>query len=108
MGMEGDDTVATLAGILHAAAPYALHRSAVSLVQGTRPTMRENLFQMKIPRTFIFWRAVIFGEQSLPDPDWDALPQKGIRVLSVPNAGHGMPWDNPTGVAEALSTAMAV
>jgi pimeloyl-ACP methyl ester carboxylesterase len=55
-------------------------------------------------------RAYIFGEQSLPDPWardlWDALASEGIQVLSVPNAGHGMAWDNPSGVAEALNTAL--
>lgn len=103
-GIDGDAVSATTVGILQVAAPHALHRSAVSLVRGTRPTMRERLLQMTIPRAYIF------GEQSLPDPEmraiWDALASEGIQVLSVPNAGHGMAWDNPSGVAEALNTAL--
>jgi len=100
MGMAGDDTMATLAGIFQTARPRALHRSAVCLVKGTRPTMRERLLQMNIPRTYIF------GVRSLPDSKWDTLAKHGIRVLVVPNAGHGMAWDNPNGVAEALNVAL--
>jgi pimeloyl-ACP methyl ester carboxylesterase len=99
-GIDGNDTMSTAAGVLQVAAPHALHRSAVSLVQGTRPTMRENLLNMVIPRAYIF------GANSLPDPDWDELPSHGIQVLSVPNAGHFMVWDNPEGVADALVAAL--
>jgi pimeloyl-ACP methyl ester carboxylesterase len=98
---EGDEILASLAGILQGAAPYALYRSAVSLVQGTRPTMRERLLQMNIPRAYIF------GEQSLPNPDWGALASAGIQVLSVPNAGHGMALENPSGLALAFSSAFS-
>jgi pimeloyl-ACP methyl ester carboxylesterase len=62
--------------------------------------MRENLLNMVIPRAYIF------GANSLPDPDWDELPSHGIQVLSVPNAGHFMVWDNPEGVADALVAAL--
>ena len=99
-GIDGNETMSTAAGVLQVAAPHALHRSAVSLVQGTRPTMRENLLNMVIPRAYIF------GANSLPDPYWDELPSHGIQVLSVPNAGHFMVWDNPEGVADALVAAL--
>lgn len=99
-GLAGDSVSAVMAGILKTAAPHAIYRSAVGLVKGTQPTMRERFLQMAIPRAFIF------GEQSLPDPDWDALASQGIRVLMVPQAGHGMPFENPRGVAEALHTAL--
>ena len=101
LGRKDNELLATLAGMLQIAAPHALYRSAVSLVQGTRPTMRENLLQMDIPRAYIF------GEQSLPSPDWDALAKEGVQVLSVPNAGHGMAWENPSGVAKAISKALS-
>jgi pimeloyl-ACP methyl ester carboxylesterase len=99
-GIAGDPTSAVLAGLLQIAARHALYRSAVGLVRGTQPTMRERLLQMDIARAYIF------GEKSLPDPDWDQLASQGIQVLMVANAGHGMAWDNPRGVAEALHTAM--
>jgi pimeloyl-ACP methyl ester carboxylesterase len=99
-GIAGDSTSAVLAGLLQIAAPHALYRSAVGLVRGTQPTMREQLLQMDIPRAYIF------GEKSLPDPDWDELGSQGVQVLVVANGGHGMAWDNPGGVAEALHTAL--
>ena len=99
-GLAGDSTAAVLAGLLQIAAPHASYRSAVGLVRGTQPTMRERLLQMDIPRAYIF------SEKSLPDPDWDTLASQDIQVLAVANAGHGMAWDNPSGVAEALHTAL--
>ena len=54
-----------------------------------------------IPRTYIF------GRRTLPHPDWRALPQKGIQVLAVNHAGHGMAWDNPHGLAQALAAALS-
>lgn len=101
LGLAGDGSMANLAGTLQAAAPRALYRSSVSLAQGTQPTMRENLLRLDRPRTFIF------GQRTLPSPDWDALASRGVQVLAVPNAGHLMVWDNPQGVAEALDSALA-
>ena len=83
------------------AAPHALYRSLVGLVRGTQPTMRQHLYRITIPRTYIF------GEQSLPDPNWDTLSARGIRTLAVADAGHGMMLDNPKGTAEALKVALA-
>ena len=99
-GLAGDSSSAVIAGVMQNSAPHALYRSSVGLVRGTQPTMRERLLQMDIPRAYIF------GEKSLPDPDWDKLGSQGVQVLVVANAGHGMAWDNPSGVAEALHTAM--
>lgn len=101
-GLEGDDTAAAFAGAIQVAAPHALHRSAVHLVRATRPTMRERLLDMDMPRAYIF------GEKSLPDPDYDALAREGIQVLIVPEAGHGMLFDNPAGVAKALAIAFGM
>jgi pimeloyl-ACP methyl ester carboxylesterase len=85
-------------GMWQVADPRGLHRSAVSLVQGTQPVMRDQLLQLPIARAYIF------GERSLPDPDTEWLPAHGIRVAVVPDAGHGMVWENPAGFAEALRT----
>ena len=43
---------------------------------------------------------------SLPAPKWDALPNEGVLVLAVPDAGHSMAFENPGGVAEAINTAL--
>jgi pimeloyl-ACP methyl ester carboxylesterase len=81
-------------------ASHALHRSAASLVAGTVPSMRERLYELQIPRAFIF------GERGLPDPDTERLPEHGIEVLTVADAGHDMPFDNPSGFAEAIARAL--
>lgn len=81
-------------------APYAVHRSATSLVAGGTPPWRELLYAMKMPRT------IIFGEASLPDPDTERLLQQGVGVGVVPQAGHGMIVENPGGVASALRAAL--
>lgn len=81
-------------------APYAVHRSATSLVAGGTPAWRELLYAMKMPRT------IIFGEASLPDPDTERLPQQGVGIGVVPQAGHGMIVENPGGVASALRAAL--
>ena len=74
----------------------AVHRLSVSLVRGGRPSWRAQLEGLRCPRT------VIFGEQSLPDPDTTRLPEAGIAVRIVSHAGHSMAWENPRGLAEAI------
>jgi pimeloyl-ACP methyl ester carboxylesterase len=61
------------------------------------PTLREVLYGLPVPRVYVF------GERSLPDPDFEALPEHGISVAVVPDAGHGMTQDNPAGLAQVIS-----
>jgi len=56
---------------------------------------------LKLPRT------VVFGEQTLPDPDMEALPTLGVRVAIVARTGHSMAWENPCGVANAIADALS-
>ncbi|MCX4160178.1 MULTISPECIES: alpha/beta fold hydrolase [Paraburkholderia] len=90
---DGDDI---WAASMLVSAPYAVHRSAMSLVEGSDPSWREQLFAMTMPRT------VVFGERSLPDADTERLPAGGVNVAIVENAGHSMAWDNPAGLALAI------
>jgi pimeloyl-ACP methyl ester carboxylesterase len=89
------------AASLSISAPYAIHRGATSLVASSKPTWREQLYDLSMPRT------VIFGEASLPDEDTKRLPQQGVNVDIVPKAGHSMAWDNPPGLAAALRRALS-
>ncbi|MEZ5320372.1 MAG: alpha/beta hydrolase [Vicinamibacterales bacterium] len=93
---KGQDAFARTLGL---ALPVAIHREAVSLVEGTRPSWRQILAGLPMPRT------VLFGAHSLPDPDTRQLPEIGVRVRIVPRAGHGMAQDNPAGLARALASA---
>jgi pimeloyl-ACP methyl ester carboxylesterase len=93
----GNRDTAVVAGIWQVAAPHALYRSAVSLVQGVQPSWRNILYQLSIPRTYLF------GEYSLPDEDSRILPEHGVEVAIVAQAGHGMMWDNPSGFAKSIT-----
>ncbi len=75
--------------------PVALHRSAVGLVRATRPTMRQLLTAMTIPRTHVA------GDRGIPD-DVTGLPEAGVRCMTVPDAGHVTMVDNLEGFLAAL------
>jgi len=80
--------------------PVALYRGAVSLIAGQRPSWRETLYALECPKAFLF------GEYSLPDPDFDVLRDYGIQIEVVPGAGHSMAWENPQGLAHAIRRAL--
>lgn len=100
MALRGRSGSTAYLATVRASAPYALYRTAVGLVRGTDPTMRERFLALSIPRAFIF------GERSLPDPDADFLAGQGVKVLIVPEAGHAMMDDNPSGFARAIGEAL--
>lgn len=88
------------AGSLSVSAAFAVYRAARSLVAGCSPSWREILSELTIPRT------VLFGEHSLPDDDYDALPKLGITVARVVHAGHSMAWETPSGLASAIARSL--
>ena len=94
----GNRSWAVTSGMLRVAAPHALHRSAVGLVAGTQPTMRERLLGLPIPR------ALLRGEASGSDHGERELGARGVTLHTVPGAGHGMPWENPDGFMSAVRT----
>jgi pimeloyl-ACP methyl ester carboxylesterase len=79
----------------------ALHRSAVHLTQGTVPTMRELLLDLKIPRTFLL------PEADAPLPGTEALTEAGVSVVAIPDCGHNIMLDNPEAFARATAAALA-
>jgi pimeloyl-ACP methyl ester carboxylesterase len=87
------------AGSMQRSSPLAIHREACSLVSGSAPSWREILYRLPMRRT------VLFGEASLPDPDVDLLPGRGVATAVVPRAGHSMMWENPAGLARAIAAA---
>ena len=78
----------------------AVWRLAVSLRQGQEPSGRQVLYGLDLPRVYLI------GERSLPDPEVAELPRHGIDVVIVPAAGHSMAWENPAGLANALSASL--
>jgi pimeloyl-ACP methyl ester carboxylesterase len=95
----------TFMGTSQICASYGLYRSALSLVKGTQPTIRERFLQMTIPRTYVY------GENTLKapspqDPDPKVLEKEGVQVVTIQRAGHAMMSDNPAGVAKAIKRIM--
>lgn len=83
------------AGSLAVAAPWAVWRAADSLITGndwlgifarlTRP------------------KALIIGQQSLPDADFTQIQAMNIMTEVLPDCGHSMSWENPSALAGALA-----
>lgn len=75
----------------------ALHRSATGLVRGTQPTMRALLVGLPMERVFLQ------GARSGELVGADELVASGVRVLTVPNAGHNVMLDKPEAFASAIA-----
>ncbi|MEU5920921.1 alpha/beta hydrolase [Streptomyces sp. NPDC047141] len=85
------------AATMRLADPLALHRSAVHLVRGTDPVMREMLLHARVPRVYLQ------GERSGDLPGADGLRAAGVDVVTVPGAGHNVMFDNPAVFARAVA-----
>ncbi|MGW0820702.1 alpha/beta fold hydrolase [Streptomyces sp. NPDC002845] len=79
----------TWAATMRLADPRALHRSATGLVRGTTPTMRHLLKDSTADRVYLQ------GELSGELPGREGLEAAGVRVVTVPGAGHNVMFDNP-------------
>jgi pimeloyl-ACP methyl ester carboxylesterase len=106
--IEGDGGGEFFTGIWSMSDPYGIYRTSVDLVN-LDPAFRQQYFEMSIPRTFIY------GGNDVPSSEADATPETpyvdhlkehGIRIAVVPDAGHGMMWDNLPGFVDVLKTAL--
>ncbi|MER5252355.1 alpha/beta hydrolase [Streptomyces sp. NPDC002855] len=85
------------AATMRLADPRALHRSATCLVRGTKPTMRAMLMDAPVERVFLQ------GARSGELVGADQLVASGVRVVTVPQAGHNVMLDNPEAFAAAVA-----
>jgi pimeloyl-ACP methyl ester carboxylesterase len=85
------------AATMRLADPRGLHRSAVGLRRGSDPVMRDLLEGMGIERVYLQ------GELSGELPGRERLEAAGVRVLTVPAAGHNIMFDNPDAFAAAVA-----
>ncbi|MFH8487304.1 alpha/beta fold hydrolase [Streptomyces longisporoflavus] len=85
------------AATMRLADPRALHRSATGLVRGTRPTMRAMLMELPVQRVYLQ------GARSGELAGSEELRASGVRVLSVPDAGHNAMFDAPDVFASAVA-----
>lgn len=93
-------------GVQLIASPRALWRTARSLVALTRPTVRELLVNLDVPRAFIVGELTRASEDRPPSGEaGDGLEGTGVRLLVVPDAGHPMMFQNPDGFATAIAEA---
>ncbi|MGH3169863.1 MAG: alpha/beta fold hydrolase [Trebonia sp.] len=74
----------------------ALYRSALHLARGTTPTMREQLLDLDIPRTFIY-------PKQDPPPGGLELRSAGVTLVPVAGAGHNVMLDNPEAFIQAVA-----
>ncbi|MET7983670.1 MULTISPECIES: alpha/beta hydrolase [unclassified Streptomyces] len=85
------------AATMRLADPRALHRSATGLLRGTTPTMRRMLVGLGVERVYLQ------GELSGELPGAEGLKASGVRVVTVPGAGHNIMFDNPDAFAAAVA-----
>lgn len=94
-------------GLQQLASPRAMHRTARALVELTRPTIRELLIGLDVPRAFIVGaRTLEADDKPLSGEAGDRLEGTGVSVIVVPDAGHPMMFQNPDGFAAAIAEAL--
>ncbi|WAL93612.1 alpha/beta fold hydrolase [Streptomyces sp. Je 1-369] len=87
----------TWAATMRLADPLALHRTATGLVAGTRPTMRRMLMELPVDRVYMQ------GDASGELAGHDELTAAGVRVVTVPGAGHNVMFDNADAFVAAIA-----
>ncbi|MEU2713237.1 alpha/beta hydrolase [Streptomyces sp. NPDC007205] len=85
------------AATMRLADPRALHRSAVGLRRGSDPVMRTILEKLPVERVYLQ------GEDSGELRGREGLEAAGVRVVTVPGAGHNVMFDNPDAFAAAVA-----
>lgn len=84
------------AGSLLVAAPWAVWRGAGSLIKGNN--WLDIFALLNKPK------ALIFGENSLPDNDFTQVEGLNIQTIVLDGCGHSMSWENPAALAAALDS----
>lgn len=85
------------AATMRLADPRALHRTASGLRRGTNPTMRRMLEDLTADRVYLQ------GELTGELPGREGLEAAGVRVVTVPGAGHNVMFDNPDAFAAEVA-----
>ena len=77
--------------------PFAFYRTAASLAKDAQPSWREQFYQLKIPRMYIW------GDENYQDQSLEQFSNHGIQVAVIPHAGHIMMWDNTVAFIDAIT-----
>jgi pimeloyl-ACP methyl ester carboxylesterase len=87
------------AATMRLADPRALHRTATGLFRGSNPTMRRMLEGLAVDRVYL--QGALSGELK----GREALEGAGVRVVTVPGAGHNIMFDAPAAFAAEVAGA---
>jgi len=87
------------ASTMRLSGPHALYRTAVHLARATRPTMRENLHALTVPRIFLHPEGDGPGGEA-------ALTAAGVSLIPIPDTGHNIMLDNPDAFAAVAAAAL--
>lgn len=71
------------------------------MLNDARPTMRQTLLGLRIPRT------VLYPAAAGPYPGEAELTGQGVRVVPIPDCGHNIMLDNVDGFARAVAAVLA-
>ncbi|MEV4033280.1 alpha/beta fold hydrolase [Streptomyces umbrinus] len=85
------------AATMRLADPRALHRTATGLFRGSNPTMRRILEGLAIDRVYL--QGALSGELK----GREGLEDAGVRVVTVPGAGHNIMFDDPAAFAAEIA-----
>ncbi|AIG75306.1 Hypothetical protein AJAP_12120 [Amycolatopsis japonica] len=77
--------------------PRALYRTAAGLRKGAEPMMRTILERLGVDRVYLQ------GERSGELPGREQLEAAGVDVVTVPDAGHNVMFDNPDAFVAAIA-----
>lgn len=106
---DADSALARIVEMIALSSPLATYRTARSLTGDRRPTLREQLVGLGLPRAFLVGsRTLEADEKSASGESGEGLDGTGVRRLIVPDAGHLMMYDNPQGFAETIARAVRV
>lgn len=83
--------------IWHMAHAQTVHRCARALVAGVEPGWMGRLLSLNVAR------AAIVSDAHADHPDAGNLERAGIPLHVLPDSGHSMALDNPSGLAAILS-----
>ncbi len=99
---SGEDPaiLARVMGTAQLISPRALYRSAASLARTPSPTWRQQLAQLTIPRTYIM------GPKEAETESSAALAAEGIEIRVVPDVTDRPNFENPDGLASAITGAL--
>jgi pimeloyl-ACP methyl ester carboxylesterase len=86
-------------GLTQVLEPRAVYRSEVSMRDGDEPSARSLLAGLEADLWYLE------GELSEPDPEFEAgMRALGVSYLRVPDTGHAMGLQNPSGFAAAVAS----